>query len=139
MKRLGMVLVWLTACGGGGGVDAGMDGGVPIIEEAAVDTPSDTGESCEGMPEGTTVCSVDTRTCCGGYWRHYLDGVCLPGIDAGSEVDAGGPCSADPEAPGCPCSTEGAISCPLFRYRRVCEGGAWAEDFGVVCCSVIGY
>lgn len=134
-------LSMLLGCGGSHGLDGGdgIDGGTIEGDGGAMDVaPSFDADSCAGYEEGYTICPGDTRTCCGGTWRHYFDGACWDVPDVGV-VDAGSPCDRDATSPGCPCATEGEIACPMFDWQRVCTAGVWAERFPIVCCSTLGF
>lgn len=140
-RRVGLILVCLVGCGGGGGMDdagGGMDVPSPIDVPMAFDV--DVGESCEDVAEGTTTCTGGFgRSCCDGHWMSFADGPCWPSVDGGPPedgggVDAGTVCDRDPGAAGCPCETEGEIACPFIQFRRVCRDGEWAVDVGFVCC-----
>jgi hypothetical protein len=117
------------------------DGGDVVVDAPTdgVDAPNDVGLDvmrCSG-PDGATTCGTGAavHTCCHGILelRGY-DGPCTPRLDSGVIGDAGSPCDVDPQWPGCPCPTEGALSCDFTHWRRVCEGGIWVEETGFVCC-----
>jgi hypothetical protein len=139
-----LVVTWLVGCGGSHGLDGGVDDDVPAMDAPIEDdTPSPAedvreagvdADSCEGYEQGYTICPGDTRMCCGGTWWHFVDGPCLPGIDAGGTGDAGGPCAIDPHAAGCPCDVEGDVYCTVSSWRMECTGGVWTNRLHIACC-----
>lgn len=125
-------IVLAVACGPGvtmpdGGLDAGE---TPDVGHGA----DDTGMSCEGLAQGSFVCTPLFRQCCDGQWYVATDGPCFP-RDAGF-ADAGPPdCVVSPTAVGCPCDTEGAAMCRAFQSSIECTGGVWTDLVNIACCN----
>lgn len=133
-----LLALLVASCGGDpGDPDGSID--APMVDAPRSDAPTVDASGCDRDPTaagcacdtpGVVMCQgVGGRECCGGTWHEFLDGPCAPD-------DGGVPsCDETPAALGCPCAEDGAIECrPFYRWRLVCEGGVWAEDFGRICC-----